>query len=30
MKGSRYKLWWSERGDEVGSVVVMMKEELSE
>ena len=30
MKGRRYRLWWSERGDEVDSVVVMVMEELSE
>ena len=30
MKGRRYMLWWSGKGDGVGGVVVMMKEELCE
>ena len=30
MEGRRYKLWWSGKGDEVGGVVVMVKEELYE
>ena len=30
MKGRRYKLWWSEKIDEVGGVGVMVKEELCE
>ena len=30
MKGRRYKLWWSGRGDGVGGVGVMVKEELCE
>ena len=27
--GRRHKLWWSGKGDEVGGVVAMVKEELS-
>ena len=27
MKGRRYKLWWSRKGDEVGGVGAMVKEE---
>ena len=30
MKGRRYKLWWSGKGDGVGGVVVMVKDELCE
>ena len=30
MVGRRYKLWWSGKGDGVGIVGVMVKEELSE
>ena len=30
MKGRRYKLWWSGKGDGVGGVRVMVKEELCE
>ena len=30
MKGWRYKLWWSGKGDGVGGVGVMVKEELCE
>ena len=30
MKGRRYKLWWSGKGDGVGSVAVKVKEELCE
>ena len=30
MKGRRYKLWWSGRGDGVGGVGVMVKEDLCE
>ena len=30
MKGRRYKLWWSGKGDGVGGVGVMVKEELCE
>ena len=30
MKGRRYKLWWSGKGDGVGGVGVMVKEELRE
>ena len=30
MKGRRYKLWLSGKGDEVGGVGVMVKEELCE
>ena len=30
MKGRRYKLWWSVKGDGVGGVGVMVKEELCE
>ena len=30
MKGKRHKLWWSGKGDGVGGVGVMMKEELCE
>ena len=30
MEGKRYKLWWSGKGDRVGSVGVMVKEELFE
>ena len=30
MKGRRYKLWWSGKGDGVGGVEVMVKEELCE
>ena len=28
MKGRRYKLWWSGKGDGVGGVGVIVKEEL--
>ena len=28
MKGKRYKLWWSGKGDGFGGVGVMVKEEL--
>ena len=28
MKGRRYKLWWSGKGDGVGGVGIMIKEEL--
>ena len=28
MKGRRYKLWWSGKGDGVGGVGAMVKEEL--
>ena len=28
MKGRRYKMWWSGKGDGVGGVGVMVKEEL--
>ena len=30
MEEKRYKLWWSGKGDGVGGVIVMMKEELCE
>ena len=30
IKGRGYKLWWSGKGDGVGGVRVMMKEELCE
>ena len=30
IKGRRYKLWWPEKGDGVGGVGVIVKEELSE
>ena len=30
MKGSRYKLWWSDKGDGVGGVGVMLRKELCE
>ena len=30
MEGRIYKLWWSGKGDEVGGVGVMVKEELYE
>ena len=30
MKGRRYKQWWSGKGDGVGGVGVMVKEELCE
>ena len=30
MKGRRYKLWWSRKGDGVGGVGVKAKEELCE
>ena len=30
MKGRRYKLWWSGKGDGVGVVGVMVMEELCE
>ena len=30
MKGRRYRLWWSEKGDRVGRVGVIVKEELCE
>ena len=30
IKGRRYKLWWSEKGDGVGGVGAMVKEELCE
>ena len=30
MEGRRYKLWWSGKGDGVGGVGVMVKEELCE
>ena len=30
IKGRRYKLWWSGKGDGVGGVGVMVKEELCE
>ena len=30
MKGRRYKLWWSGKGDGVGGVGVMVMEELCE
>ena len=30
MKGRRYKLWWSGKGDRVDCVGVMVKEELCE
>ena len=30
MKGRRYKLWWSGKGDGVGGVGAMVKEELCE
>ena len=30
MKGRRYKQWWCEKGDGVGGVGVMVKEELCE
>ena len=30
MKGMRHMLWWSTRGDGVGGVGVMVKEELCE
>ena len=30
MKGRRYELWWSGRGDGVGGVGVMVKEEPCE
>ena len=30
MKGRRYKLWWSGKGDEIGDDGVMVKEELCE
>ena len=30
MIGRRYKLWWSVKGDGVGGVGVMVKEELCE
>ena len=30
MKRRRYKLWWSGKGDGVGGVGVMVKEELCE
>ena len=30
VKGRRYKLWWSRKGDGVGSVGVTVKEELCE
>ena len=30
LKGKRYKLWWSEKGDGVGGVGVVVKEELCE
>ena len=28
MKGRRYMLWWSGKGDGIGSVGIMVKEEL--
>ena len=28
MKGRRYRLWWSGKGDGVGGVGVMVKEEM--
>ena len=30
MKGRRYKMWWSGKGDEVGGVGAVAKEELCE
>ena len=30
MKGRRYKLWWSVKGDGVGGLGAMMKDELCE
>ena len=30
MKGRRFNLWWCEKGDGVGGVGVMVKEELCE
>ena len=30
VKGTRYKLWWSGKGDRVGGVGVMLKEEMCE
>ena len=30
MKGRRYELWWSGKGDGVGGVIVMLKKELCE
>ena len=30
MKGRRYKLWWSGKGDGVGGDGVMVKEEMCE
>ena len=30
LKGRRYDLWWSGKGDGVGGVGVMVKEELCE
>ena len=30
VKGRRYKLWWSGKGDGFGGVVVMVKEEMCE
>ena len=30
MKGMKYKLWWSGKADGVGSVGIMVKEELCE
>ena len=30
MKGRRYKLWWSRKGNGVGGAGVMVKEELCE
>ena len=30
MKGRGYRLWWSERGDRVGGVGVMVKDERCE
>ena len=30
MKGRRYEMWWSGKGDGVGRVGVMVKEELCE
>ena len=30
MEGRKYKLWWSEKGDGVGGVGIMVKEEFYE
>ena len=30
MKGNRYRLWWSDKGDGIGGVGVMLRKELCE